>query len=126
MRGTIYRVEDVDTGYGPYVAVDGYNREVYQKVHDHVYGKHPSPWEDIGRYPLDEEFCGFSTEKQLRRWFSNTLLKFILDRDFRVLVYQDVKITGKGKKQCLFLKPKGKTKIKDITKKVLKDIKQGN
>ena len=119
MTGTVYRIENSDNGCGPYISGDNYDEEVYGKVHGTISSKHPTPIIEFNRDIEDEEFCGFNSIAQLKKWFNKAILRFMLNRTFQVLVYKDVKITAIGEKQVLFIK-KGRTR--NITKSFLKNL----
>jgi hypothetical protein len=120
--GTVYRVENDDTGNGPYhsTSTGKYNWIVYDRVHRKSYQKnHPIPWMDVGFNPRGEEVCGFSSIKQLKKWFCKTDLDFILRHNFSVLKYENVVIEGTSSRQVIFSRKGRRVKITNITKSFL-------
>ena len=124
MYKTVYRIENLKTGNGPYISNGDYDAIVYNKVHSNICSKHLGIYNECGRGIRSHEFCGFTSITQLRKWFNNSILRFILKRNFAVLVYHGAQVTMEGKKQCLFIKPKNNKKVENITEKFLDKIRK--
>lgn len=66
---TVYRVEHMVSGAGPYVD-GGLQTETNYDLHTSTRGR-PSPWVDGIKTEefTEQHICGFTTKRALRRWF---------------------------------------------------------
>lgn len=109
-RIKVYRVEDRDQN-GPYreadlkymVDVRAYNRLQFRRPVPH----HPlEPWSKghrRGHKSHDHHVCGFTSMKQLRRWFTKRDLAMLEQHGFKVNTYLvHPRYVKTGERQCTF------------------------
>lgn len=98
----VYRVETKD-GEGPYRGGDAaYGIRDLMGDICQASEVHPSPWED-GIDPGPDAFFGFSTEDQMREWFSESIRTGISKKGFTCNAYSvPMEKVQFGKKQIAF------------------------
>ncbi len=92
------RVQNKD-GAGPYADSP---QELFRQLNTDT-AELPTPEYDIGieRFPYNNEYCGFNSQKQLKNWFDNDELELLESYGYYV-VELDVTITAYGERQILF------------------------
>lgn len=111
MSVKVYRVEEKDTGDGPYTVSFSW------QTREHCYPDHPPPQEEpkILRWMEKRGFsdmwgcidyhCGFESIEKLRQWFSLAELENLQERDFVIRAYYaPLDLIVIGDKQVIFNK----------------------
>jgi hypothetical protein len=101
---TVYRIEN-EHGEGPYRAECPKSRALLRHhSKEETRDRWPVPWNDtgIGRDEHCNERCAFTSLRKLRQWFTEVEIRRLADMGFAIVRHTHVKITARGKRQCLF------------------------
>jgi hypothetical protein len=106
---TVFRIEHSKTGEGPYFsgAWDDPHRLLIRHHGDMCRPdfRWPCPDDDVGidRMKQTHERCAFTSMRKLRQWFSEHEVRCLCDYGFRIVRHDGVRITARGRRQCLFI-----------------------
>lgn len=115
----VYRIEDKN-GTGPYQGkTSADNSWLNKSICNHNADKRPGPWQctkirEMDMDYLKKHYFGFSTIKQLERWFTKTDRELLHNNGYRIAIYKVPKeYYMKATNQCVFIKEYS-TLIKNI------------
>lgn len=101
---TVYRVESVDDGHGPYAYRSGKLHDELCAAHNDITTHPDIDWDTESHFVQGEDCCGFESISLLKAWFKGFLRK-LHRANYVLVVYQvDTILKTNSGKQIAFQK----------------------